>query len=140
MKKIQKLYITLAFMVSFSCAAQSVPSNAKEILTSKEWKLDDNGFNSPIVCTLKFTNTTLITHRDGKLIGEQEYYFSTTLNDCSPNGFDENNVGNSSIGRYLIFENSCLELINVTPDQLRYKPVRTGSPRYKAYETTASPL
>ncbi|KQC32421.1 hypothetical protein AAU57_03070 [Nonlabens sp. YIK11] len=122
-------------MVSFSCAAQSVPLNAKEILTSNDWKID--GFGAETVYKIKFTDTAIIVHLNGELIGERKYYFSTTLNDCSPNGFNENNVGSSIGGKYLISEKSCIELVNVSENELKFKSVYGGNPNNI---TTASPF
>ncbi|PRP67816.1 hypothetical protein [Nonlabens agnitus] len=122
-------------MLSFSCAAQSVPPNAKEILTSKDWKIDGYGVEN--IYKIKFTNTAIIVHHNNELIGELEYYFSTTLNDCSPNGFNENNVGDTLSGKYLISEKSCLELINVSENELKFKSVYGGNPNNI---TTASPI
>jgi hypothetical protein len=136
MKKLQKLSTVLVFLVSFSCVAQSVPLNAKDILTSKDWKID--GFGAENVYKIKFTDSAIIVHLNGELIGgEQVYYFSTTLNDCSPDGFNENNVGSSLGGKYLISENSCLELINVSANELKFKSVYGGNPNTV---TTASPF
>jgi len=136
MKKIQILYIVLVLMVSFSCAAQSVPRNAKDILISKDWKID--GFGAETIYKIKFMDTAIIIHLNGELIGgEQAYYFSTTLNDCSTDGFNENNVGSSLGGKYLISENSCLELINVSANELKFKSVYGGNPNTV---TTASPF
>jgi len=118
-----------------ACSAQSVPPNAKDILTSKGWKID--GFGTETVYKIKFTDTAIIVHLNGELIGELEYYFSTTLNDCSPDGFNENNVGVSLGGKYLISEKSCLELINVSPNELKFKSVYGGNP---TTVTIASPF
>lgn len=123
-------------MISFSCVSQSVvPSNAKDIITSTDWIVD--GFGAETIYKIKFTNTKMIIHLNGELIGERKYYFSNTLNDCSPNGFNENNLGNSSGGVYLISENSCLELINVSLDQLKFKNAYGGNPNNI---TIASPI
>ena len=122
-------------LLMIACSAQSVPPNAKDILTSKGWKID--GFGTETVYKIKFTDTAIIVHLNGELIGELEYYFSTTLNDCSPDGFNENNVGVSLGGKYLISEKSCLELINVSPNELKFKSVYGGNP---TTVTIASPF
>jgi hypothetical protein len=135
MKKIQILYTVFVAMVSFSCAAQSVPPNAKDILISKEWKID--GYGAENVYKIKFTDTKTVVYHNGELRAERKYYFSNTLNDCSPGGFDENNIGNSFGGKYLISEYSCLELINVSANELKFKNVYGGNPNNII---TASPL
>lgn len=122
-------------ILMIACSAQSVPPNAKDILTFKDWKID--GFGAENVYKIKFTDTKIIVYHNGELRYEREYYFSTTLNDCSPDGFNENNLGNSLGGKYLISENSCLELINVSEDELKFKSVYGGNPNTV---TTASPF
>lgn len=126
MKTIRILYIALTFIVSLSSAAQSIPSNAKEILTSKDWKIESFATKTDVY-KITFTETKTLVYLNDELIAEREYYFSTTLNDCSENGFNENNLGNSSGGKYLISENSCLELISVSTEELKFKNVYGGN-------------
>lgn len=130
----KKIKFVIVFMVSFSCAAQSVPPNAKKILTSQDWKIDGSGAEN--VYKIKFTDSKTIVYHNGELRYEREYYFSTTLNDCSPNGFNRSNLGNSLGGKYLISKNSCLELISVSDNELKFKSAFGGNPNNI---TTASP-
>lgn len=123
MRNLQILFLLL--ILNYSCAAQSnIPSNAKEILISKTWKID--GLQSDVY-KITFTNTKMIMYTNGNLIGEKEYYFSNDLNQCSETGFVQANVGNAATGKYIVTKNSCVELIVVNGTKLIMKSLSNGT-------------
>lgn len=125
MKNIQTLTLNILLALSFGCFAQSsIPSNAKQILISKEWIMD--GLESD-EHKIVFTNTKMTVYSNGDLIGEDEYYFVNEVSECGPNKFKESNVGVLNTGKYLVFKNYCLELINISNYKLEFKNLVTNS-------------
>lgn len=120
MKNFILIYTLVTF--SFGCAAQSnLPSNAKNILTSKSWIIDRvEDYKYKIV----FTSTKMITYSESVIIGEDEYYFYNDLSHCSANTFVQNNVGNLNTGKYIITKDYCLELIHVSNTKLEFKNLK----------------
>lgn len=129
MKNLQLLCILI--LCNFGCSAQNnIPSNAKEILISKNWKVD--GSESDIY-KIVFTNTTMGITLNGNSCGEEEYYLSDNLNDCS-GGFVQSKVGINSNGKYIVAKASCLEIIILNSTKLIVKSLINNS------ITTASPM
>lgn len=128
MKKLQILYLLL--VLSVSCSAQTnIPSNVKQILMSKNWIID--GVEKDIYKTA-FTNTKMSLSLNGNLIGEEEYYLSNNLNECS-GGFVQSNVGSNMVGKYIITKKMCMELLTITSTKLVMKSLNNNT------ITTASP-
>lgn len=120
MKNLILIY-TFAALI-FGCAAQSnVPTNAKALLISKSWIIDGvENYKHKIV----FTDTKMIVYSNNLKIGEDDYYLSNYLGQCSSNGFIQSNVGYSNVGKYLISKKFCLELIIVSSTKLKFKNLK----------------
>jgi hypothetical protein len=123
MKNLILIYALIVF--SFGCAAQSnVPSNAKDILISKNWILDRKEDHQYKII---FSTTKMTTYSEGVIIGEDEYYLSDDLSHCSTNGFIQANVGTSNIGKYIITKDFCLELMNVSNTKLEFNNLKLNT-------------
>ena len=66
----------------------------------------------------------MTTYSEGVIIGEDEYYLSEDLSDCSANTFVQKNVGNSNTGKYLITKDFCFELILVSNTKWEFKNLK----------------
>ena len=122
MKKLQILYLLLAF--SIGCSAQTnIPTNTKEILVSKNWIVDGPEID---IYKMVFTNTKMILSLNGNLIGEEEYYLTNNLNECS-DGFIQSNVGSTMAGKYIITKKMCLELISISSTKLVIKSLNNNT-------------
>ncbi len=104
---------------SLGCAAQSnIPSNARDILKSKNWIIQGvENHTYKIV----FTSTEMLTYSNGVLIGKDKYYFVDKLELCGPGKFFESQVGSTNSGKFMIFKDFCLELMELSNNKWEFK-------------------